>query len=192
MSTEMLEIKAELGRFQDAYTRGVAGIVEASEIYVRAIDDNPANKEKFREYFADNIPAGAWSNFEAVGRKWLHPRLLLGGMEDRRKAAIIKGLPYDTQTEIIEKAKRFPLLLTNGETLLVSVQDATPEQVKQLVDGSNIRNAASQKAYVEQLKSREAVGKCEPPGWMITDGKVRFLKGTILNKAQMRRILSEM
>jgi hypothetical protein len=189
---KVMVITQELSRFQDAFTRGLEGITEAAQIFVAAIDDNPANAEKFREYFADSIPASAWSNFEAIGRKWMHPRLLLGGMSDRAKATLVKRLPYDEQSNIMEKRKRYPLLLLGGDTLEVSVQDATPEQVNQLIDGSTIRSLAAQKAFLEQAKTTKAIKESEPLPYTLSDGRITFRRSVTLTKAELRRILAEM
>ena len=192
MSTnESVVMQESLRQFEEAFKRGIDGIVQAAGIYVKALDENPANAEKFREFFADSIPASAWSNFEAIGRKWMHPQLLMGGMVDRKKAAIVKRLPYDVQEEVFNH-KRFPLLLPTGETLKVSVQDAAPEQVEQLFDGASMRTDAAQKAYLENLKTRKHVEKSEELPYTIRDGKVIFKRGTILTKSEVRRILSEM
>jgi len=187
-----LVITQELSKFQDAFTRGLEGITEASKIYVDAIDDNPENSEKFREYFADSIPSSTWSSFEAIGRKWMHPRLLIGGMSDRAKAMLVKRLPYDEQSNIMEKRKRYPLLLIGGDTLEVSVQDATLEQVGQLIDGSTIRNLAAQKAFLEQAKTTKAIKESEPLPYTLSDGRITFRRSVTLTKAELRRILAEM
>jgi hypothetical protein len=192
MKGEELVITQELSRFKDAFTRGIEGIVEAAQIYVKAIDDNPANAEKFREHFADSIPASAWANFEAVGRKWMHPQLLLGGMNDRKKASLVKRLPYDTQADIVEKRKRYSLLLSDGDTLEVSIQDATPEQVEQLIDGSQIRGEPAQKAWLEQQKTHKVIHEAEAMPYTIRDGRITFKRATTMTKGELRRVLSEM
>ena len=67
-------LKTKIEEFREALTAGMDGIVRASEIYVDALDDDPRNADKFQSVFADWVPASAWKQFEAVGRKWMNTK----------------------------------------------------------------------------------------------------------------------
>lgn len=190
MSKELI-LSESISKFQKAFRAGIEGIVEAAEVYVAAIDDNPANADKFRDHFADMIPPSAWANFEAVGRKWMHPRLLLGGVADRKKNSIIKKLPYSTQERVFNR-ERFPLLLDNGHTLEVDLLEATPEQAEQICDGSTVRPVSAQKAWKESRAVVEKEEKSESLPYTIKDGKVCFRRNTTLSRTELKRILAEM
>jgi len=189
----MTVVEESVGKFRDALFAGIQGIVKAAEIYVAAIDDDPKAADLFRDQCADLVPASAWGQLEAVGRKWLHPRLIMGGMADRRKAACVKKLPYSLQERIFNR-DRFPLLVSGGDLMQVDIMEATSEQVEQLCDGQAIRTIAEQKAYVEAkaLYKRESPEDTEPMPYTIQDGRVHFRRGVSMTRSEIKRLLQEM
>ena len=194
MSTKEIT-KDYIGEFGKAYNGGILGLTRAAEIYVAAIDENPEMREKFREAFDNQIPWSIWPQFEAIGRKCMHPRLLMGGVSDAKKSRIIKRLPYSLQESIFDRREKFELLTTNGDTLNVDVLSATPEQVEKLFDEhGDYRTLAEQKAYDEQLKSDAAVAEVapEPMPYSIRRGRVSFIRPITLGKRDLQRIISEM
>ena len=102
--------------FKEALASAIDGLVKAGEVYVRAIDIDPTVAERLQEEFKDVVPAQAWAQFEALGRKHIHPQLVLGGMSDVRKSNMIKGLPYSVQSRVFDDEK-FELLVSGGDTL---------------------------------------------------------------------------
>jgi hypothetical protein len=189
--TKEIKISSRIADFRSALQAGINGIVAAAEVYVAAIDDDPRNADKFREEFADWVPASAWAQFEAVGRKWMHPRLLMGGVSDRKKAGLIKRLPYSMQDRIF-KRERFPMLTASGDTLAVDIIEATPEQAEQICGGTSIRNLSEQRAWIE---SRAAAASDEPAEVMpytVSDGRVTFRRGCVLNRTELKRLLQDM
>jgi hypothetical protein len=174
--------ESAIEKFRDAFARGIAGIVEAGEIYVKAIDADASAADTFRERFSDCLPASAWTGFEAVGRKWMHPKLMLGGMADRKTAARVKLLPYSMQTRVFNK-ERFDLLLL----------DCTPEQSEQLFDGPVIRDVSAQRAYLETTtRKAKAMPEAEPLPYVISGGRITFRKTTSMSKSEMKRIIQGM
>ena len=176
-----------INAFGEVFTAGIESIVKAAKIYVDAIEANPANADKFKDHFRDTIPPGAWSGFEAVGRKWMHPKLLLGG--GGQYAHKIKRLPYSQQERVFEGG-RFELLTNGGETLHVDMREVTKDQVDQLLDGNHVRNLAEQKAYVES-RAVEPQQEAVLP-YSIHDGKVTIRRGLTLTRDEVRRIWREM
>lgn len=183
-------IKKKIEDFRNALIRGIEGIVRAAEIYVEAIDEDPTCSDQFRDACADWIPASAWAQFEAVGRKWMHPRLIMGGMADRRKAALVKQLPYSMQERIFDH-ERFPLLVAKGEQIKVDIFEATRSQAEQLCNGSSIRNLSEQKAWLESQAVVESA-KPEPMPYIVCGGKITFRRGVTLTRPELKRILQEM
>jgi len=176
-------------QFRNAFTAGIDSIVNASQVYVKAIDEDPEIKERFKKEFSDMIPASAWSGFEAVGRKWLHPKLLMGG--GGRYATMIKRLPYSDQEQIFE-GKRYDLLTIDGDKLLVDVRQVTPEQAEQLFDRSHIRSVSEQKAWLESRKRTPEKTEVQTMPYSITSGKVYFRRGVELTRSELKRILQDM
>jgi hypothetical protein len=184
-------ILSRIADFREALQNGINGIVKAAEIYVAAVDADPRDADRFREEFAEWVPASAWSQFEAVGRKWMHPRLLMGGVADRKKSTLIKRLPYSTQERVF-KRERFDLLISNGEKLKVDIMEATPEQAEQLCNGSTIRTLSEQKAWLESRVVQDKSEPAEVMPYTISDGRAHFRKNTILTKQEVKRVLMEM
>jgi len=176
-------------QFRNAFTSGINSIVSAAQVYVQAIDENPDIKDKFRDEFADVIPSSAWSGFEAVGRKWMHPKLLMGG--GGRYSSMIKRLPYSDQEQIFD-GKRYDLLTLDGDNLKVDVRSITPEQAEQLFDRSHIRSKSEQKAWLESRKKQPEKVEAETMPYTINGGKVYFKRGTELTRPEMKRLLQEM
>jgi hypothetical protein len=183
-------VENRIKEFKDALTAGIDGIVRASEIYVASIDEDPASSDKFRDTFADYIPSSAWANFEAVGRKWMHPRLLMGGMADRKKHAVVKRLPYSVQERIFS-GERFKLLTAKGDTLNVDLMEATAEQVEQICGGGAVKSLGEQRAWIEE-QSKTITVDPEPMPYVVSNGKVSFRKGVVLTRNEVKRLLQEM
>lgn len=173
--------------FKKSFEAGITGIVHAAEIYVKAIDENPNHKHDFIEQCSDFIPSSAWSGFEAVGRKWMHPKLLMGG--GGQYAAKIKKLAYSDQEAVFD-GRKFDFLTPKGEILKVDVREIDQKQAEQLFDGTRIRPVAAQKAYIESRPAPSQVSEVMP--YVITDGKVAFRRGVTLTKQEIRRILTEL
>ena len=186
----LVTITTRLAEFKAAFTQGIEGIVKAAEIYVAALDEDPRNADKFRDAFSDMLPPSAWGQLESVGRKVMHPRLLMGGVCDRKKSTFIKRLAYSMQERVFNR-ERFKLLTEDGQTLEVDLMEATPEQCEQLCDGSGIRNLSAQKAWMEARKVH-ASEPCEVLPYTISGDRVTFRRGCVLTRAEMKRLLTEM
>jgi hypothetical protein len=196
---ELLKTKLEnrISEFREALTAGIDGIVKAANIYVKAIDEDPTIADKFSDEFANVIPSNAWSYFEAVGRKWMHPRLLMGGMSDRKKHAVIKKLPYSVQEKVFN-GDRFKLLTPSGDVLNVDLKEATISQMEQICNGDSIRTISAQKAWLVEKQSTkvqntelQSIEENQPP-YRINGGKVTFVKDVVLTRADIKKILIEM
>ena len=181
-----------ISEFRKAFESGINSIVTAANIYVAAIDENPRNADQFRLAFADSIPSSAWSGFEAVGRKWMHPKLLMGGISTGKKSTMIKRLPYSMQERVFDR-ERFDLLCANGDKLQIDIMEATPEQAEQIFDGSSVRSLSAQKSFIE---SRREQAKSQPEPdvmpYTIMGGKVSFRRGVSLTRQEVKRLLQEM
>ena len=181
-----------ISEFRKAFESGINSIVTAANIYVAAIDENPRNADQFRLAFADSIPSSAWSGFEAVGRKWMHPKLLMGPISNGKKSTMIKRLPYSMQVRVFDR-ERFDLLCANGDKLQIDIMEATPEQAEQIFDGSAIRSLSAQKAYIEARSkvTPSALPEIIPP-WSPCAGGVVINKAGRYTRKELKRMLQEM
>jgi len=191
MNGKAVTLAAKMTEFEKALQSGISGIVRASEIYVAALEEDPRNHEKFKERFAEHVPATAWNQFEAVGRKLIHPRMIMGGISSPVKNRFIKKMPFSLQERVF-KRERFPLLTAKGDTLSVDLLEATDEQADQLCNGSTIRTLGEQRAWMESRKPATQEQPVEVMPYTITDGRVSFRRGCVLSKTELRRILTDM
>jgi hypothetical protein len=191
MITELQLTTEELmTEFKEALTSGINGFVKAGEIYVKAIDQDPSNAERMQIQFRDIVPPKAWKQFEAIGRKWVHPKLILGGMSDPKKTNIVKRLPYSLQNRVFQ-GEKFELLISDGDVLEVSALDASSDQVKQLFGDGNLRTLREQKAYIENNKLQEDLKPQELP-YYFQKGRIIFRKNTELTRAEMKQLLTQL
>ena len=191
MITELAKTYEELtSEFKDAITNGINGFVKAGEIYVKAIDQNPDYAEKMQKQFSDIVPSKAWKQFEAIGRKWIHPKLILGGMSDAKKTNIVKRLPYSLQNRVFE-GEKFPLLVTGGDVLDISILDASYDQTMQLCGDGNMRTLTEQKAFIEDSKLKDDLKPQELP-YYVQKGKIIFRKNTEITRAELKQLITQL
>jgi hypothetical protein len=139
--------------------------------------------------FSDIVPTKAWKQFEAIGRKWIHPKLILGGMSDAKKTNIVKRLPYSLQNRVFD-GEKFPLLIAGGDVLDVSILDASSEQTMQLCGDGDMRTLTEQKAYIEDSKLKEDLKPQELP-YYVQKGKIIFRKNTEITRAELKQLLTQ-
>jgi hypothetical protein len=184
-----LTLEQSFSAFETAYKRGIAGLVDAANIYVRAVDNDPDCAERFRQHFIEEVPVTAWRNLEALGRKRIHLQLFLGEL-DAQKTRLVARLPFDVQAQVCEQNMRFPLLLAGGETLAVSIQDATPEQADQLVGDTCMRNMPAQRAYLEGKRKQPIIADDLP--YAISKGKVTFRRNAVMTCTELKQLILTM
>lgn len=178
--------------FREALSSMINATAKAAAIYVKAIDEDPLIKYDFIEQFDGIIPASAWSGFEAVGRKAIHPNLLFGGVKHTR---FIKLLPYSDQ-EAILGGKRYPLLIDRGDSINVDPREITTEQANQLFGGNHIRTLQEQLAYIKSLvrpSHPDALETIEQTAiqspYKIANHKVYVRADTVFTKRELLKLI---
>jgi len=179
-----------LNEFKDALLAGINGFIKAGEIYVNAIEQDPTYGKRLKEEFADMVPAKAWNQLEALGRRWIHPKLVLGGMSDPKKTSLVKRLPYSEQSRVFE-GERYQLLVSNGDYIEVNLLDATTDQAKQIIGDGIIRSLSEQKSWLEGKKIQKEL-KVEELPYQIKGGKITFRRNVSLTRAEMKQLLSQL
>lgn len=179
-----------LNEFKDALLAGINGFIKAGEIYVKAIEQDRTYGQKLKEEFADMVPAKAWSQLEALGRKWIHPKLVLGGMSDPQKTNLVKRLPYSEQSKVFD-GERYQLLVSKGDYIEVNLLDATTDQAKQIIGDGLIRSLPEQKSWLESKKVQKEL-KVEELPYQIKGGKITFRKNVSLSRAEMKQLISQL
>ena len=133
-----------------------------------------------------------WSSFEAIGRKQMHPKLMMGA--GCRNAGRIKRLPYSMQERIFN-GEQFDMLLEDGDKLLVDLRKIDGQEADQMFDGPDVRDLAAQKIVVEARKATRKAAEERDNAvllpYTITGGCVTFRRNTKLTRAEVRRLLTE-
>lgn len=147
-----------INEFREAYNSGRNWIEKAAEIYIEAIDEDPANREKFQKALSGTVPTSAWYKLEAIGRKTIDSRLLvgMGGKHTSR----IRRLPYSLQQEILS-GKKFDYLTASGTELKIDLMTCEDSQAKQMFNGTKIRSISEQKAWIEAEKIERQISEVE-------------------------------
>lgn len=118
------------------------------------------------------------NQLEAVGRGTLHPKLAMTSNAGYNR---LQRLPLSDQSRYLEEP--IELLVTKDgdyDVLLVKVEELNPDQARQVFDGNSVRSASAQRAYIENLKTQEAVkqGAKEFANFVVArDGTITFPKG---------------
>jgi hypothetical protein len=177
-----------VAEFKAAYGSALDSVKKMAEIYVEALDEDLKNKDRFIKE-CSFAPANLWIELEAVGRKWKHPKMVLGNINN---SSLIKVLPYSDQERLIS-GERVEMLTPSG-VLMVNIADATPAQASQIIDKANrkIRDVAAQRLYIEANSKPLVVDveSVEMP-YTISGGKVHFRKGVTLTRKEIAVIFRE-
>ena len=136
----------EIRKFRELLRIGISAMKEASQVYVKAIDRDPAAKQAFSEQLPE-IPKAAWSSFEKVGRGQMHEKLLLFG---GRVHNLLRTLPLSEQTDALENG--IELLLHDGGVMRVMPEALTHSQVSQVFGDGAIRGLEAQRAWMESRR----------------------------------------
>lgn len=172
--------KQKIASFIELFRQGVEAWIKAGEILVELVDDDP----HVYDYIIQQCPtlnAGILGRFEQMGRKSLHPQLLLSASPGFAK---LQKLPYSMQERFIEEP--IPLIIETEDgtdVLLVKAKDLTKEQASQVFAQNRLRTEGEQKAWLIQQRANSArtVGSTKP--WRLSgdslivktaDGEVRF------------------
>ncbi len=178
-----------ISKFGKAYQRGVMGLMEAAEIYVKAIEENPGYREKFHIAYP-YIPISGWQKYEMLGKKMIHPRLLMGG--GGKITNYLEKIPYSEQEKIFS-GEKIEYLTLNGDVLKVDILTADKEIVRQVIGKDHIRSISEQKAWFEYAKSKKGSEIIESrlPYEIRKDG-IFFNKGTLLKKKEAIKLLAQL
>lgn len=136
--------------------------LELARTYVAALDRDP----RFAGWLIDatedaGLSAAFWRNVERTGRGQLDPRLVYTSVTHGQA---IRRLTLTDQHRALDE--HLDLLLPGGDTLKVSLANATTEQARQLLDFDHIRSLTEQRAWLaspERERERKA-RKTKLPG----------------------------
>ncbi len=191
MSTIALtSTNAAIERFIQLVQQGYESWIEAGRIVCEQTDNDPSFPEKVTKKHPE-ISEDVIYAFEQIGRRKLHPKLLMSNKPGPRR---LRSMPYELQERFIEEPVNV-LVENNGkwEELRVSVFNLTPLQARQVFNGNTIRPAAAQRAFIESEKLSNATeaNLAEVP-YRITNGALVVLQPCKLDRKQLSQILANM
>jgi len=185
------EANESILQFIALFKQGVEAWIKAGEILVKLVEDDP----HAYDYIIQKCPqlnAGILGRFEQMGRKTLHPQLLLTASPGFAK---LQKLPFSLQERYIEEP--VPLVVHTDEgtdILLVQAKNMTKEQANQVFAPGRIRTEGEQKALLMQQRSNAArpINKDSAPAWTIKSGRVIFREGTSLTAGELATIIAQL
>lgn len=182
--TTALTTNESINIFKEIFNDGMRRIQEACVVFVCAIDIDNKAYSKFRQAFK-NIPVGAWSNFEKVGRKQMLPELLSDESPMGKK---LKALPISLQKEAYGKPVK--LLTNNGEVIDAEFHEIKIAQANQVMAKDHIRSIKEQKTYMGRAIERHV--KKPKELWKITEGKLEVYERCDFTKGELKKMIKEL
>lgn len=163
--------------------------MEAGKIVCDILDDDPGAIDKIVKGCPSMTPEMV-VRFEQIGRKQLHPSLLIfeGHGPDR-----LARLPFAVQEKYSKEP--VPLLVktdSGWDTLNVDIRNLTKAQSEQVFSREGVRSEAAQRAWIED----KAAKKHAPPAranlpWRISGHSVVFMEPCTLTRRELAKILAE-
>ena len=190
MKTTLTAQSKQIEKFIELFQTGVNAWIQAGEILVAMVEDDP----HVYDYIIQKCPtlnAGILGRFEQMGRKNLHPQLLLSASPGFDK---LRKLPMSMQERYINEP--IPIIVhTDGGTdvLLVEAKNMTKEQANQVFAPGRVRTEGEQKAWLMQQRSNAArPAGTNLPAWTVKGGKVVFNQGATLSAGELATIITQL
>jgi len=188
--------KRDIEQFTQLVKDGMNAWIQAGLLYVKMLDKNPDVADIIIEK-APFISRSILRRFEEIGRKQLHPRLLVMDGAGPRK---LRSMPYSEQEKYVQQPIEMLVVKGTGKTdkMLVDVQKLSNECAKQVFAPDHVRDLAEQRAYIEAVKAVkvqeeeiEAQEEYSTP-WEVRRGKVFICKPCSMTKQELVAILGTM
>lgn len=182
------ESNQKINQFIALFRDGVNAWIKAGEILVELVEADPHTYD----YIIQQCPqlnAGILGRFEQMGRKTLHPQLLLTASPGFAK---LTRLPFSMQERYISEP--IPLIVHTAEgtdVLLVKAKDMTKEQANQVFAPGRLRTEGEQKALLMQQQSNAARPVTTSKPWSIRGSKI-IINGLEFTRKELTAILAQM
>lgn len=164
---------------------GMSSLKEAAAMLKRMVDRDKSVIEKIRE-LDPTLPPAILNKLLLVGEGQLLPELLV----NRAPAfKALQSMPVQVQKEVV---KRGTVEVVNPVTLQprhVPLAEVTKRETTQVFDRRAVRTAEAQRAVIQQVpRPSGPVAEVDQP-WVIRGGKCVVLRGCILERQEIERIL---
>lgn len=181
---------SKIKEFADLCQKGIDAWTRAGEIIVELVESDPKVFDKIIE-FDPNLDAGILGKFELMGRRVLHPHLLIN---DSPGFSGLADMPYSVQERFIKEPIALIIETEKGtDTLLVDAKNMTRSQSRQVFGKGRIRTEGEQKAWLIDKRSKKAK-PCGTniPAWTIRGGRVLFNEGATLSAGELATIITQL
>jgi len=192
MSNELTktQITEKIQSFASLCQQGIDAWIKAGEILVELVEADPQVFDKIIE-FEPRMTAGILGKFEMMGRKVLHPQLLISDSPGFEK---LSQMPFSVQERFLNEP--IPLVVeteSGTDVLMVSAKNMTANQARQLFGKGRIRTEGEQKAWLVDQRAKHAkpVGS-NIPAWSIRGGRVVFTEGATLSAGELATIITQL
>jgi CRP-like cAMP-binding protein len=180
---------ATVDQFLTLFKEGYDAWVKAGEVLVELIDANPQVIDEILDRYPD-INAGVLRQFEKLGRKQLHPLLLLESTPGESRLA---RLPYSEQVRHIDKPVEIIVETDAGpDTMQVETKHLTRLQSEQVFAKDHVRSLAEQRAWLMDRRERSVTDALQTHPWRIVGKNQVEVAGVRLTRKQVLEILKEL
>lgn len=180
-------VDAKIQEFAKCVSDGIESWVRAGEIVAEILGADPSAIDRICNAIP-GLPKDVIYRFEAIGRKEIHPKLLLSGAPGIRRLA---AMPYSLQCTHVSEP--ISLLIINGEkhdTLMVETANLTSDQCRQVFANNHVRNLAEQRAWLESERKQQAIEhEASLVPYSICKGKVTFRTGCTMTRREIQHLL---
>lgn len=175
----------------EAITQGIEAWQRAGEIVVKLMDEGGMTIEEISETSKFLAPA-IIRRFEQLGRKRICAPLLVASYPASRP---ISSLSYADQERVLESGVEVLLPTPGGiEALVISPENLTPLQCRQVFAKGQIRSIAAQRAFIESEKTEAQIkggmAEVEEP-YRIRGKSVYISRPCSMTARQLATILSQ-
>jgi hypothetical protein len=182
-------LDAKITEFISLWQQGIDAWIKAGEILVELVENDPHTYD----YIIQKCPlmnAGILGRFEQIGRKILHPQLLLTASPGFAK---LKRLPISLQERYLDEPIPIVVQTDDGtDVLLVQAKNMTKDQADQVFTSGRVRTEGEQKAWLMDMRSKMAK-PCNKVDrvWTVKGGKA-IINGVEFTRKEIVGILSAM
>lgn len=185
------DTESQISEFIRLFRAGVDAWIAAGEILVELVENDPHSYD----YIIEKCPqlnAGVLGRFEQMGRKTLHPQLLLTASPG---FARLQKLPMSLQERYIEEPVPIVIQTADGpDVILIQAKNMTRDQAAQAFAPNRLRTQGEQRAWMVDQASKAAKPVSTPIAnkpWTIKGGKV-IIAGVEFTRRELAGILAQM
>ena len=170
-------------KFRNLLTAGLSSIREACEIYVQEIDSEPSRKAAFISACPE-VPPGAWSAFEMVGRNAMDYRLLWGGGKAQAK---LRRLAKSDQQRLLDSGVE--IAVGKSDKRVVPVELLDKDDIDIVFAGNRVRTVDEQRVVISRIGERSVAVNADNADYYVSGGKLVVLRAVKIPLRTIRMLV---